>query len=301
MVDPQFRNSPQFVDPHLSSALGRDLLVKVEVANPLGSFKGRGADFFVREVEPDRRLVCSTDRNFGQAIAYAGREHGLPVDVFVGPRIPAEKLKRIRALDAEVTQVDGDHNAAAREHADGDAGRLLVQDGREPAIGEGAGTIGLELLAAGTIDTVVVQVGDGSLITGIAAWIKAHSPDTRVVGVCPTGSPAMALSWREGRPVATPDADTIAGVLSVRDPVPESVARMATLVDDFLLVTDDEMIAAIRLVADTLGILLEPGGAAGVAAVERHDLLGERVAVLMTGQGLPSDLRGAVWDTPLLR
>lgn len=70
----------------------------------------------------------------------------------------------------------------------------------------------------------------------------------------------MALSWRGGRPVATREADTIAGVLAVRHPVPESVARMATLVDDFVLVGDDEMIDAIRVVADTLGILLEPGG-----------------------------------------
>lgn len=106
----------------------------------------------------------------------------------------------------------------------------------------------------------------------------------------------MALSWRGGRPVATREADTIAGVLAVRHPVPESVARMATLVDDFVLVGDDEMIDAIRVVADTLGILLEPGGVKpGVAAILRHELPGERLAVLLTGHGLPSDLRTAVW------
>ena len=94
----------------------------------------------------------------------------------------------------------------------------------------------VELLAAGPIDTLVVQVGDGALITGIARWIKAQSPRTRVVGVGPSGWPAMALSWEAGRPVSTPRADTIAGALAVRDPVADSVARMRGLVDDFVLV-----------------------------------------------------------------
>jgi threonine dehydratase len=191
-----------------------------------------------------------------------------------------------------------DAKEAARAHAEGRAERLFVEDGREAAIAEGAGTIGVELLAAGPIDTLVVQVGDGSLINGVASWIKSRSPSTRIVGVGPSGSPAMALSWREGRPVATAEAETIAGVLTVRNPVPESVALMTRLVDDFVLVADDAMIEAIRVVADTLGILLEPGGATGVAAVLSHNLPGDRLAVLLTGHGLPDDLRPAVWSAP---
>jgi threonine dehydratase len=301
LIDPQFRATPQFVDPQLSAALGRELVVKVEVANPLGSFKGRGADFLVRELDRGQRLVCATEGNFGQAIAYAGRRHGFPVEVFVPPTVPADKLKRIRALATEVVMIEGDGEdakEAARAHAEGRAERLFVEDGREAAIAEGAGTIGVELLAAGPIDTLVVQVGDGSLINGVASWIKSRSPSTRIVGVGPSGSPAMALSWREGRPVATAEAETIAGVLTVRNPVPESVALMTRLVDDFVLVADDAMIEAIRVVADTLGILLEPGGATGVAAVLSHDLPGDRLAVLLTGHGLPDDLRPAVWSAP---
>ena len=171
-----------------------------------------------------------------------------------------------------------------------------IQDGRDPRIAEGAGTIAVELLAAGALDAVVVQVGDGALITGIARWIKAQSPGTRVVGVAPTGSPAMARSWETGRPVSTPRTDTIAGALAVRDPVPDSVARMRGLVDDFVLVDDAEIIEAMRLVADTLGLLLEPAGAAGIAAIRRRDIPGERLAAVLTGHGLPPQLVGEVWE-----
>jgi threonine dehydratase len=298
IIDPQFRSTPQYVDPQLSRTLGREVVVKIEVANPLGSFKGRGADFFVRELEPGRRLVCATGGNFGQALAYAGRRHGFQVDVFVAATLDPGKLARIRALATDVTVIDGedeeDAKEAAREHAAADPALLFVEDGRELAIAEGAGTIGVELLAAAPLDTLVVQVGDGALIGGVACWVKEHSPGTRIVGVCPSGSPAMALSWRKGRPVATARADTIASALAVRTPVPESVARVRPLVDDFVLVDDADLIEAMRIVADTVGILVEPAGAAGVAGILRHDIEGERLAVLLTGQGVPAALRAAV-------
>jgi threonine dehydratase len=295
VVDPLFRDSPQFVDPQLCAALGGEVVVKVETANPLGSFKGRGADFFVRHLEPGRRLVCSTGGNFGQALAFAGRRRGFPVTVFVSAGLDEGKLVRIRALATEVFAIDGDEEGAkqaAQEHAAANPGCLFVEDGREPAISEGAGTIGVELLAAAPIDTLVVQVGDGALIGGVATWVKERSPTTRVVGVCARGSPAMFLSWREGRAVTAP-AETIASALAVASPVPESVARIRPLIDEFVLVEDADMIDAMRIAAQTLGTLLEPAGAAGIAAVRRHDLGGERIAVLLTGHGVPR----ALWDS----
>jgi threonine dehydratase len=296
VIDPLFRDSPQFVDPQLGAALGREVVVKVETANPLGSFKGRGADFFVRDLEPGGRLVCSTGGNFGQALGYAGRRRGFPVEVFVSAALDEGKLARIRALATEVFVIEGDEERAkeaALEHAAAHPGSLFVEDGRELAISEGAGTIGVELLDAGSIDTLVVQVGDGALIGGVARWVKERSPSTRVVGVCASGSPAMFLSWREGRAVAAPAA-TIANALAVARPVPESVARIRPLIDEFVLVEDADMIDAMRIAAHTLGMLLEPAGAAGIAAIRRHELDGERLAVLLTGQGIPGSLRDAV-------
>src|SRR5207249_2313952 len=123
---------------------------------------------------------------------------------------------------------------------------------------------------AGPFDLALVQIGDGALISGVARWLKAVAPATRVVGVCASGAPAMARSFAAHRPVATEGPGTIATALAITEPVPESLARVLALVDDIVLVDDDDLRAAQRLVAESLGVLVEPAGAAGVAALARH-------------------------------
>jgi threonine dehydratase len=159
-----------------------------------------------------------------------------------------------------------------------------VVDGLDPAIAEGAGTIGVELTATGQIDTAVVQLGDGALISGVARWLKSRG-DAKVVGVCASGAPAMARSFAARRPISNAGTGTIAGALAIIDPVPESLARIIELVDEVLVVDDDDIQAAMALIADSVGVLVEPAGAAGVAAVSRHSeqVPGERVAVILTG------------------
>jgi threonine dehydratase len=170
------------------------------------------------------------------------------------------------------------------DQAAASADRLLVVDGLDPAIAEGAGTIGVELTAMGQIDTAVVQLGDGALIAGVARWLKSQG-DPKVVGVCASGAPAMARSLAKRRPISNAGTGTIAGALAITVPVPESLARIIELVDEIVMVDDDEIQAAMTLIADSLGVLVEPAGAAGVAAVSRHSeqLSGERIAVLLTG------------------
>src|SRR5262249_14613892 len=157
---------------------------------------------------------------WGAGLAYAGRRHGHDVDIFAPASAPAGKLRRMRALGASVTVVDGgpdEVHAAASDHADSAPGRRLVSDGEPAAIAEGHGTIGVELLRAGTLDAVVVQIGDGALIGGIARWLKAQSPTTSVIGVCASGAPAMKLSIDAGRPIRS-DPSTIAGGLAISEP-----------------------------------------------------------------------------------
>lgn len=292
-IDPVFLNTPQYRDETLDAALGQPVVVKVETANPLRSFKGRGAEFLMSELGAGRTVVCSSTGNFGQAVAYAGRRRGIPVEVFTPAAANPFKVARMRAFGARVTPVGIDSaaaEAAARERAAAKRDCVLVEDGKEPAIAEGAGTIGVELLAAGPFDTIVVPVGDGALITGIACWVKARAPATRIVGVCASGAPSMALSWRARKPVATERSDTIAEGIEVRVPVPESVARLVALVDDMVLVDDRDLLDAMALAARTLGLLLEPSGAAGLAAVRVHHLPGERVATVLTGSNLRPEL-----------
>jgi threonine dehydratase len=283
-IDAVFLNSPQFVAEGLSAELGREVLVKVETLNPIGSFKGRGTSLLAQTLDPARTWVCATAGNFGQGLAYAARARGAQVQVFAAAGAPLAKVERMRALGARV-EISADSQSAAREYASAGADRLLIVDGLDPAIAEGAGTIGVELGAAGTIDTAVVQVGDGALISGVARWLKFVQPDIRVVGVCSSGAPAMARSIAAGRPLSVPSAGTIATALEITEPVPESFARVSALVDDVVLIDDEDLNTAMHVVAHHLGVLVEPAGAAGVAAVTRHGAAvgGERVAVILTG------------------
>jgi threonine dehydratase len=281
-------NSPQFLAEGLGRELGRELLVKVETMNPIGSFKGRGTSLLARKLDPSLTWVCATAGNFGQGLAYAGRAVGARVHVFAAAGAPPEKVERMRMLGAQVETSTSE--AAARDYAAAASDRLLVVDGLDPAIAEGAATIGVELARAGLLDTVVTQIGDGALISGVARWLKSRQPGIRVVGVCASGAPAMAESIARGQPVSVRGAGTIATALDITDPVPESFARVNALVDDVLLVDDEDLTDAKDVIARHLGLLVEPAGAAGVAALIRHRsaIPGERVAVILTGAGTPT-------------
>ncbi len=283
-IDPAFLNTPQFVSDQLSEKLGREVLVKVETLNPIGSFKGRGTTLVARKLDPALTWVCETAGNFGQGLAYAARKRGVSVQIFVPPNAPEGKVARMRALGAEV-EVHERPASAAREYADANEGRLLVVDGLDPTIAEGAGTIGVELAPAGPIDTAVIQLGDGALITGVARWLKSRLPGIRIVGVCASGAPAMEQSFAARRPISVAGEGTIAGALAITDPVPESLERILELVDEVVLVDDEDLRTAMELIAESVGVLVEPAGAAGVAALARHPeaFAGERVAVLLTG------------------
>ncbi|MFL5831378.1 MAG: threonine/serine dehydratase [Solirubrobacteraceae bacterium] len=280
-------NTPEFASPELSAALNRELVIKNETVTPIGSFKGRGTCLLADQLDPAKTWVCSTAGNFGQGLAYAARARGATVDAFVSPEVPAAKVSGMRALGASV-HVAAQSGRAARDHvAAASEERMLVLDGERPEMPEGAGTIALELADSGPIDVAVVQTGDGALVTGIACWLKHVRPETRVVGVCASGAPAMARSFAAGHVVSTPGVDTIATAIAISKPIPESFARVVALVDQIVLVDDDDLRSAQQLILDTLDIAVEPAGAAGVAALARHGerLPAGRTAVLLTGAG----------------
>jgi len=311
LIDPVFLNTPQYEDGTLNAALRRRVLVKVETANPIRSFKGRGSDFFARSLNPKQTIVCASAGNFGQAMAYVGRSRHIPVQVFVAGDVNPAKAERMRSLGATVRLCDGDFDVAkeaARRAAAQRPEFVFVEDGAEESISEGAGSIAVELLAAGTIDTVVIPLGDGALMNGMAAWIKHRSPHTQVIGVCPEATPAMLHAWREARampPVSgagqhsdsKPPGHTIADGIETRMPVRKSLEMMKDLVDDIVLVSDDELIDAMRLSLTALGLVLEPSGAAGLAAIRRHPLPGERIATILTGSNIHPQLFARLLDS----
>ncbi|MEU4701479.1 threonine ammonia-lyase [Nonomuraea dietziae] len=282
VIDPQFLDTPQYVD----ELLDRTVTVKLETANPIRSFKGRGADFALSALDPGTRVVCASSGNFGQAVAYAGRARGMRVQVFVPRTINPGKQARMEAFGARVSPAGPDGSAAraaAAAYAAAHPDVVFLRDGFQPAIAEGAGTIGVELAAGHAFDAVVLPVGDGALISGVARWIKAHSPTTRVVGVNAAGAPSMLRSLEAGHAVAIERADTFAEGISVCLPIEESVRRARELVDEMVLVTDEAIAAAMERAARTLGVLLEPAGAAGLAAIATGQVAGERLATVLTG------------------
>jgi len=301
-IDPVFRASPQFLSEPLSALLGCQLTVKVETVNPIRSFKGRGTDYFVQKLVARGEtgpLVCASAGNFGQGLAYSCRKHGIALTVFAARNANRLKVQRMRELSAEV-RLAGDDFDAAKELAEKTAaerGARMVVDGEVPEISEGAGSIGVELLARGErFDAVVVPLGDGALLNGMARWVKSVAPSTRMVGVCAQGAPAVAESFRRGPgapPVTRPSVDTIADGIAVRLPVPEAVADMFGLVDDVLLVDDAQILEAMRLAHRQVGLVVEPAGAAGLAALLGGTFAGRRVATVLCGGNVaPEQLAG---------
>ena len=301
-IDPVFRDTPQFECEPLSQALGASLALKVETVNPLRSFKGRGADFFLHENARQlagRTLVCATAGNWGQAMAWGCRRRGWPLVVYSATTANPLKVERMRAMGAEVRLFSDDFDTAKEEARRfcADSGAVMVEDGREAAIAEGAGTIALEMLRSGdALDAVLVPLGNGALLTGMGRWIKSHAPATRVIGVCAEGADAMAVSWREGRLIDRPSARTIADGIAVRRPVPEALADMHGTVDEVLLVSEGAIERAMRLVFGTAGLLVEPAGVVGVAAVLEHPqgLRSQRLATVLCGSNVTAE-QAARW------
>ena len=299
VIDPVFLNSPQFNCEPLSEALGCPVTLKLETANPIRSFKGRGAGYLVASRAADgslkgRQLVGASAGNWGQALAYACRSLGLPLTLFAATTANPLKVARMKALGAEMVLTGHDFDAAKQAgeaHAQATGG-LWVADGLDPEAAEGAATIAMELLSgAEKPDVLAVPLGNGALLTGIARWAKAVSPSIEVIGVQASGADAMEKSWQTGKLIFPPSVSTIADGIGVRVPIAEAVADMKGIVDDVLLVDDADIIAAMRLLFRTAGLLAEPSGAAGVAAIQAHPqrFRGRRVATVICGSNLTEE------------
>ena len=292
-LDPVFARTPLLLGTPLDEDSGARLALKVETLNPIRSFKGRGAVTWMREAGAgESGVVCASAGNFGQGLAYAARGAGMRCHVFVGAAANPGKVEAMRRLEARVEVGGADYDAAidtARDFAAAE-GLRFVQDGRDPWIAAGAGTIALELTEAGEEpDVALVPVGNSALILGVAVWLRSRIPGARVVGVCAEGAPAPALSWRRGEPVASERVETVADGIGIRAPFAESVAGMLELVDDMVLVSEASLRAAVRRLAEATGLLVEAAGAAGVAALlaDPGAMRGARVFTPLCGANLP--------------
>ncbi len=291
VIDPVFLDTPQFRSDASSEALGADVWFKIECLNPVRSFKGRGACYFthVNKDRASRPWVCASAGNFGQGLAYAARAHGIPLQVFAAETANPLKVARMRSLGAEVRLTGQDFDAAkdaSRAYA-AQRDATFVEDGRDPAITEGAGTIAIEILQSkDKFDAVLITLGYGALLNGIGTWLKAHSPSTAVVGVGAARAPAMERSFHARKPVATDGSvATVADGVATRVPVPEAVATMIEVADDVLLADEEGILSSMRVLFRELGLVVEGAGAVtlAAAAAQKERFRGQRLLLIIGG------------------
>lgn len=293
IIDPLFLDTPLYACEGLGSMLGCELSVKLETANPVRSFKGRGTELVAAQMANagERSVVCASAGNLGQALAWSGRKRGLDVTVVASRFAPRIKLDRIRALGARLELVDGDHELARERAVDiaHSAGTRLLEDSLDIETCEGAATIGLELATAGSsFDSVLISLGGGALATGVGYVIKSLSPETEVVSVQPHGAPALTRSWHQQRVVTTEATDTIADGVAGRFPIPEVLSDLLVVADDAVLVSEESIIVGMRLLLEEVGLIVEPSAALGIAAILEtpERFAGKRVVTIVCGSNV---------------
>jgi threonine dehydratase len=247
---------------------GAIVTLKLELLQHTGSFKPRGA--FNRMLTGDidaSGVLAASGGNFGLAVAYAANRLGHPAEIFVPATSPAMKIERIRSYGATVHVVEGyyaEAYAACEERA-WESGAAFLHPYDQPAVVAGQGTIAMELDAqAPVLDTVIVAVGGGGLIGGIAAWFAST---TKVVGVEPTTCPTLHSALAAGEPVDVEVGGVAADALGARrvGEIGFSIAQVH--VDRVVLVGDDTMVEARRRLWEEVKVLAEPGAAAPLAAL----------------------------------
>lgn len=266
---------------------GTPVVAKLELLQHTGSFKPRGAfNRILGDDIPQAGVVAASGGNHGLAVAFAARSLGIPATIFIPEVTPAVKRVRIESLGVEVVvagAVYDDAHAAARARIE-ETGAVEIHAYDHPLTVAGQGTAGRELdEQVPGVDTVLVAVGGGGLIAGIAAWLEGR---VKVVSVEPQSIPAMARALEAGGPVEVEVSGLAADSLGARriGDVPFSVARR--YVDEAALVSDDDIRAAQRRLWDDVRLIVEPGGATAFAALlsgAYRPEPGERVAVVVCG------------------
>lgn len=277
LIDGRVRVTPMFDPrphgPELDGGAGARTLLKLESLQAAGSFKARGAMHKLRTLDAATAaagLITASGGNHGLAVAWAAQSAGAPARVYLPTSSPPAKAEGLKALGADVI-IEGavwdDANRAALAAAKA-SGMTYVHPFADPAVIAGQGTLGLEILEqAPDVDTILVAIGGGGLISGVATAAKAIKPGVRIVGVEPTGAPTLYESFK-ARGLVTLDAiDTAAGTLAPRRSMAINYEMIAAAVDKMALVTDDEMRVAARLLWRAFGLGVELAGAAAVAAL----------------------------------
>ena len=301
------------------SSSSHDVFLKIETGLPTGSFKVRGAIYALSKwIERERlkavpmaisEVVCASTGNHGAAVAYAAQQAGVKATIFLPADPNPVKAARILALGARMVKAGADLKAAidaARDYAER-APAFFLHDASDPDVPVGTATIGAEIVAQlPDVDVIYVPMGDTALIRGVASAVKQDRASIRVVGVVAEQAPAYLLSWtgtasarlrgpggsaRRATPgsdgvVETATCNTIADGLAIRRPLAPNVTAIRELVDDVVMVSEEEMIAAINRLYAGERVIAEPAGAAATAAFLKEPAVARTTVLLVTGANI---------------
>lgn len=280
-----------------------EVTLKLEYLQVGGSFKARGACNKLLSESRDRLakgVVTASGGNHGIGVAYAASRAGAEATVFLPESAPKSTEQRLGIMGARVVRGGrawDDAWADALAFADR-TGALAVHPFEDPLVLAGQGTVGAELFEqVPKLDMIIVAIGGGGLIAGVATAYAALSPRTKIIGVEPVGAPSMLESLRAGRVVELPDVQTIAGTLAPRAVGPNTLSIATALISKVVLVSDEQMKSAMQRLWDDLRILVEPAGAAAVAALLSGQVTlpaGKKIGVLVCGSNVDSTLAARV-------
>src|SRR5580658_481544 len=298
-----------------SVTTGNTVYLKLENHQATGAFKERGALNKILSLTAEERshgLIAASAGNHAQAVAYHSTRIGLRAEIWMPLTTPLVKVSSTRNYGAEVVLHGNNydeayHGAIARSK---EAGLTFIHPFDDPAVIAGQGTLGLEILQqVPQADAIVVPIGGGGLISGIACAVKETSPHTRIIGVQTSRLPSMKVAVAENATVVVPAASTIADGIAVRCAGERTLPMVRKYVDDIVTVEEEEIANAILLLLEREKTLAEGAGAAALAAVlnRKLPLAGKRVVVLIGGGNIDVTLlsriieRGLVKDGRLVR
>ncbi len=294
-----FDPTPLVYAHNLSRRCSRLVSLKLESSLPTGSFKVRGALFALRSQLTRRavsEVVTASTGNHGAAVAFAARELGVLARIFLPTNPNPIKRAKIAALGAHIHEIGRDLAEAGEAAAlySNSHGAYFLDDASDDEVPIGAATIASEIFEQlPSVQGIYVPVGDSALIRGIAAVAKSRSMPPKIVGVQAARAPSYYNSWRAGKVRPSDMCDTIADGLATRRPLATNVAALRELVDEMQLVTEEEMLQAIRCLSVEEQIESEPAGAASTAALLRAGKAktNETVVVIVSGGNIADEIR----------
>lgn len=291
VIAPYLAPTPLLNSPTVNEYFGFDAYLKCENLQPINAFKIRGGIYLMSRLSDDERargVVTASTGNHGQSIAYAARLFGVRAIVYAPEGANPDKVAAMLRLGAEVELVGRDFDEArlAAEARSRDDGLRYVHSVDEPDLIAGVGTYALEMIeAVPDLDAVIVPVGAGSGVCGTALVMKTVNPAIRVIGVQAEQMPAAYQAWHAGHPVSLDSGMTFADGLATRTAFEYPLRMMRELVDDFRLVSEDELRWAIVRLLTLAHLVAEGAGAASFAAAEqlRDELAGKKVGLIVSG------------------